>query len=129
MATNRPASSETRSPPRILIVEDDVDSWRLIERAVRRAKPGATIQWASDAASARLALETCRFDAVLADYMLEDDSNGWTILTECRRLQPHARVGMTSAMPIRPPNTQVCPFLQKPYEVATCADFMTRLLT
>jgi DNA-binding NtrC family response regulator len=129
MATKPLASSATRSRPRILIVEDDVDCWRLIENAVRRARPEAAIQWASDAASARLALETCRFDAVVADYMLEDDSDGWTILTECRRLQPHARVGMTSALPLRPPNNRACPFLRKPYEVATCADFLVRLLS
>ena len=129
MAAKELETCGARSQPRILIVEDDVESWRLIQRAVHRARPEAAIQWASDAASARLALETCRFDAVIADYMLEDKSNGWNVLTECRRLQPHARVGMTSAMPIRTPNTQACPFLRKPYEVATCADFMTRLLT
>ena len=66
-----------RKQPRILIVEDDIDSWNLIQMAVREAIPDALIQWASDAASARLALESCRFDAVLADYMLEDESNGW----------------------------------------------------
>ena len=126
METHQIAVHDTPRP-RILIVEDDIDGWRLIERAVHLASPEATIQWASDAASARLALESCRFDAVLADYMLEDEGDGWTILTECRRLQPHARVAMTSAMPIRPPRGD-CPFLQKPFEVASCADFMNRLL-
>ena len=116
--------------PRILIVEDDIDSWNLFQSAVQRAIPGARIQWASDSARARLALESGPFDAVIADYMLEDESNGWTVLNECRRLQPDARVGMTSAMPIRPPGgEQPCPFLRKPFETATCAEFMKRLLT
>ncbi len=117
--------------PRILIVEDDIDSWNLIQSAVQRAIPNARIQWASDAASARLALQSCRFDAVLADYMLEDASNGWDVLNECRRLQPDARVGMTSAMPIRPPrdDEQPCPFLRKPFELTNCADFVKGLLT
>jgi DNA-binding NtrC family response regulator len=115
--------------PRILIVEDDIDSWNLIQTAVREAIPDARIQWASDAASARLALQSCRFDAVLADYMLEDESNGWNVLTECRRLQPDARVAMTSAMPIRPPRDEKpCPFLRKPFQIASCGDFMKRLL-
>jgi DNA-binding NtrC family response regulator len=115
--------------PRILIVEDDIDSWKLIQCAVQKAIPDARIQWASDSASARLALESCRFDAVLADYMLEDESNGWNVLTEARRLQPDARVGMTSAMPIRPPGHETpCPFLRKPFEVESCADFLRRLL-
>jgi DNA-binding NtrC family response regulator len=119
-----------RRRPRILVVEDDIDSWNLIQTAVHQAIPDARLQWASDAASARLALESCRFDAVLADYMLEDDSNGWTVLTECRRLQPDARVGMASAMPIRPPSEdRPCPFLRKPFRVATCAEFVKRLLT
>jgi len=115
--------------PRILIVEDDIDSWNLIQCAVHKAIPDARIQWASDSASARLALESCRFDAVLADYMLEDESNGWNVLTEARKLQPDARVGMTSAMPIRPPDHETpCPFLRKPFEIASCADFLRHLL-
>ena len=118
----------TQRPPRILVVEDDIESWNLIQRAVYTALPDAAIQWASDAASARLALESCRFDAVVADYMLEDASNGWAVLTECRRLQPDARVGMTSSLPIRPPRGQECPFLRKPFEIETCAEFMARLL-
>ena len=115
--------------PRILVVEDDVDSWNLIQIAVQQAVPGARIQWASDAASARLALESCRFDAVFADYMLEDESSGWTLINECRRLQPEARVAMTSALPIRPPRNEACPFLRKPFEVASCAEFIKQLLT
>jgi DNA-binding NtrC family response regulator len=115
--------------PRILIAEDDVDIWHLIENAIQQAIPDARIQWASDSASARLALECCRFDAVLADYMLEDETDGWTLITEVRRLQPDARVGMTSALPIRPPRNGACPFLRKPFEIASCADFVKRLLT
>ncbi len=113
----------------ILVVEDDVDIWHLIQRAVETALPGAAIRWVSDAGSARLALESCRFDAVIADYMLEDSTNGWTVLSECRRLQPHARVGMTSALPLRPPRNESCPFLQKPFAVASCAEFLGRLLS
>ncbi len=116
-----------RKHPRILIVEDDVESWNLIQCAVHEAIPDAAIQWASDAASARLALQSCQFDAVLADYMLED-CNGWAVLSECRKLQPQARVAMTSAMPIRPPHGENCSFLQKPFELASCADFVERLL-
>ena len=113
---------------RILIVEDDVDSWNLIQRAVQEGLPGAAVQWASDFESARLALESCRFDAVLADYMLGDGTNGWSLLSECRRLQPQARVGMTSALPLRPPRNETCPFLQKPFEIESCAEFVERLL-
>ena len=104
-------------------------SWNLIQRAIHEALPGAAIQWASDAESARLALESCRFDAVLADYMLEHGANGWTVISECRRLQPDARVEMTSALPLRPPRDESCPFLQKPFEFETCATFIERLLS
>ena len=114
--------------PRILIVEDDVDSWKLLEIAVHRARPEAAIQWASDAESARLALESCQFDAVLADFTLADSINGWRVLSECRRLQPTARVGMTSALPLRPPPSESCPFLQKPFELASCVAFVGELL-
>jgi DNA-binding NtrC family response regulator len=110
-ALARCGAPRVRKRPRILIVEDDVDSWNLIQSAVQKAIPDARIQWASDAASARLALESCRFDAMLADYMLEDECTGWNVLAECRRLQPEARVAMTSALPIRPPRDEECPFL------------------
>jgi len=128
MAMNQLASLAAHSRPRILIVEDDVDSWKLFEFAVHRARPEAEIQWASDAASARLALETCVFDAVLADFTLENSSNGWRVLSECRRLQPTARVGMTSALPLRLPPNESCPFLQKPFEIASCVAFVRELL-
>jgi len=114
--------------PRILVVEDDVASWNLIQRAVHAAVPDAAIQWASDAASALLALESCRFDAVVADYLIEGASTGWSVLNECRRLQPDARVGMTSALPIRPPRGEECLFLRKPFEITSCVDFMAQLL-
>jgi DNA-binding NtrC family response regulator len=114
--------------PRLLVVEDDLELWKLIERAVRAANPDVAIHWAADASSARLALESYSFDAVLADFLLEDSSNGWTILSESRRLQPDARVGMASALPLRLPKAERCPFLQKPFDIASCADFVTRLL-
>ena len=123
------AMSEPACRPRILIIEDDVASWNLIQRAIQEALPGAAIQWASDAASARLALQSCRFDAVLADYMLGDGTNGWTVLAECRQLQPDARVGMTSALPLRPPRNESCPFLQKPFEFEACAAFIEQLFS
>jgi CheY-like chemotaxis protein len=106
----------TRPRVRILIVENDVESWQLLERAVHEALPGALLQWASDAASARLALESCHFDAVLADDRLASDADGGEILAECRQLQPHARVGPTSAL------------LRRPFALESCVDFMRRLL-
>lgn len=124
--SNRPLLRLHR--PRILIVEDDVDMWKLIERAVHAANPDVEIHWASDAEGARQALHRYAFDAVLADFMLEDSSSGWTILSESRRLQPDARVAMASSMPLRPPGAEGCPFLQKPFDIARCAEFVNRLL-
>jgi DNA-binding response OmpR family regulator len=114
--------------PRILIVEDDVDMWKLIERAVHAANPDVEIHWAADAESARHALRRYAFDVVLADFMLEDSRNGWSVLSESRRLQPGARVAMASSLPLRPPEAEGCPFLQKPFDIASCADFVNRLL-
>jgi CheY-like chemotaxis protein len=114
--------------PRILIVEDDPEMWRLIERAVRAANPDVAIHWAQSAPAARSALECYRFDAVLADFMLEGSDDGWTVLAESRRLQPAARVAMASSLPLRPPRGESCPFLQKPFDVARCAAFVSQLL-
>lgn len=102
--------------------------WRLIERAVRAANPDVAIHWAKSADAACAALESTRFDAVLADFMLEGEGDGWTVLAESRRLQPGARVAMASSLPLRPPRGDSCPFLQKPFDVAGCAAFVSRLL-
>jgi DNA-binding response OmpR family regulator len=114
--------------PRILIVEDDVEMWKLLDRGIHAANPDVAIHWAADAESARVALRSYRFDAVLADFMLGDSSSGWTVLSESRRLQPDARVGMASSMPLRIPEAEECPFLQKPFDIASCAAFVSRLL-
>ena len=116
------------SRPRILVVEDDVEMWKLLERAIRAANPDVAIHWASDAEGARVALRGYRFDAVLADFMLEDSISGWTVLSESRRLQPDARVAMASSLPLQIPEAERCPFLQKPFDIASCAAFVNRLL-
>jgi hypothetical protein len=85
----RCADGRRRRRPRILIVEDDVDSWNLIQRAVHEALPDAAIQWASDS-RARARARELPVRCVIADYMLADESNGWRVLHECRRLQPDA---------------------------------------
>jgi DNA-binding response OmpR family regulator len=132
-ATMQPTPTPKRSllrlsRPRILIVEDDVEMWKLIERAIHAANPDVAIHWASDAEGARVALRSYRFDAVLADFMLEDSTSGWTVLSETRRLQPNARVAMASSMPLQIPEAEECPFLQKPFDIASCAAFVNRLL-
>ena len=133
MQTQRATGSESHPllrlhRPRLLVVEDDLDMWRLIERAVRAASPDATIHWASDADGARLALETYPFDAVIADFLLRDSGSGWSILDLSRRLQPRARIAMASALPLRPPDAEGVPFLRKPFNLERCREFVTRLL-
>jgi DNA-binding response OmpR family regulator len=114
--------------PRLLVVEDDPSMWKLIERAARDANPDVVIHWATDADGARLALERYRFDAILADYLLENSIDGYSVLGEARRRQPRARIGMASALPLRPPGDNGCPFLRKPFEFAECREFVAQLL-
>ncbi len=114
--------------PRLLVVEDDLEMWRLIERAVRAASPDAAIHWAADADGARVALERYDFDAVIADFLLPDSTSGWSVLRLSRALQPRARIAMASALPLRPPGSEGVPFLRKPFDLARCREFVTRLL-
>lgn len=114
--------------PRLLVVEDDPDMWRLIERAAREANPEVLIHWTTDAEGARSALECFEFDAVLADFMLENSQSGWWLLGECRRLQPRARIALSSSLPLRAPGAVGCPFLQKPFGIEQCRSFVTQLI-
>lgn len=114
--------------PRLLVVEDDPDMWKLVERAAREANPEVIIHWATDADGARSALEQQEFDAVMADFMLENSQSGWWLLGECRRLQPQARIALSSSLPLRAPGATGCPFLQKPFGMAECRQFVTQLL-
>ena len=54
-AGRRTAGHGRPRPLRILIVEDDVDSRKLIQRAVNESFPEAALEWASDARGARRA--------------------------------------------------------------------------
>ena len=114
--------------PRLLVVEDDPDMWRLVERAAREANPEVLIHWTTNAEGARNALERFEFDAVLADFMLENSESGWWLLGECRRLQPKASIALSSSLPLRAPGAAGCPFLQKPFGIEECRAFVTRLL-
>ncbi|MGI9590438.1 MAG: hypothetical protein ACR2P8_03640 [Myxococcota bacterium] len=114
--------------PRLLVVEDDPDMWRLVERAAREANPEVLIHWTTSADGARSALERYEFDAVLADFMLENSQSGWWLLGECQRLQPNARIALSSSLPLRSPEAIGCPFLKKPFGIQDCRTFVTRLL-
>lgn len=119
--------------PRLLVVEDDLSMWELVERAALESNPEMQVHWAADAEAARLAMEHYDFDAVIADFMLGDSSNGWSILALARELQPDARLAMASALPLRPPETGdldlEVPFLRKPFAFGDCRDFVARLFS
>ena len=113
---------------RILVVEDDRDQWRLVERAAHALDSALELDWVCDDATAVDRLSRERYDLVLVDYMLKDSENGFSLRRTCEALQPEATFAMMSSLPLRPPAGEDCPFLQKPFTPDQCRDFLTDTL-
>lgn len=82
-----PASSdiETRSPKRVLLVEDDEIALRAVTRQLERG--GYQVVTATGVARAREQLETSAPDVVVSDVLLPDGS-GLDVLDAARRREP-----------------------------------------
>src|SRR5207249_9955878 len=78
-------------PPRILVVDDDADILRLVDRSLRSA--GYVVELARDGREAEEKLQKGRYDLVLLDAMLPH-VHGFEI---CARLKASAR---TRAIPV-----------------------------
>lgn len=113
--------------PRLLVVEDDPQMIPLLTRALRLLDPDIQLDWATSAKEGRGALASGHYDAVLADFVLEDSDSGFSLYEDSRTLQPDARFAMMSALPISPPE-QSCGLLRKPFDVLECRRFLEGLL-
>lgn len=120
------AASDTR-PINVLVVEDDSDIVPLIDRALRAIHPCYSLFWTSDTESAREALRSQDFDAVIADYTLDGGGTGWGLLKEVRRLCPDAHVGLVSALPLGIQRLGDR-FLRKPFSQAELISFLRPLV-
>jgi DNA-binding NtrC family response regulator len=114
---------------RLLVVEDDLDLWKMVERIARAVDPEVIIDFARNADEAidRM-LERHRYDLILADFMLADSRSGFWLQQRCERLQPWSNFALMSALPLRTPGPISCPFLHKPFTIPECRDFLAQLL-
>jgi len=79
------------SPCRIMVVEDDVVTRRLLCNAIALEPTLQLCGAVSTVADAMRAMESCKIDLLLTDLGLPDGS-GLGVIRSCRRLMPHADI-------------------------------------
>lgn len=126
-------SNATRDPPgertRVLLVEDDPDIVPLVVRELRELDLECSVQWCMDSEAASRALLTSRYDAVVADYLIEGASTGWSLHDRARHIDPELGYGLLSALPLEGVEHLGVPFLQKPFTPSTLRAFLRTLLS
>jgi len=118
--------------PRMLVVEDDRDLEPVMRRVVRSIRPDVTVDWVSDARSARSLLGIHFYDVVLVDQCLGEDGSGLSLRARCWESQPQAIFAVMSAWPLSDYLHSVggagTPFLRKPFALVDCRAFLRALL-
>jgi DNA-binding NtrC family response regulator len=80
--------------PRVLVVDNDAEMLSLLRRHLENE--GRLVTPAASGADAVAALGREEFDVVLTDLVM-DEVDGWAVLREAQRRQPHARVVLMTA--------------------------------
>ena len=121
-----------RMQRRVLVIDDDRDVTAFVIQVASRLPAGVEVEHAGSLPEARARIESGRYDAVLADHYLDASGAGLALRAECLLRQPGARFAMMSSMNARDfdrlPGTESLPFLQKPFSVQQCRDFLGDLL-
>lgn len=116
-------------PPRLLVVEDDRELWPVLARVAWLANSDLQVDFTADTEAAVAKLEgDIRYDAVLADYLLDDHTGLWVKQSVASR-QPWARVGIMSSFPVENAVGGECAFLPKPFSIRDCRSFLSELIT
>jgi DNA-binding response OmpR family regulator len=113
---------------RVLVVDDDPDLMSLVAREFRAQDPDVCIQWSMDFEAARACLRSCRYDAVLADYLIEGAAGGWSLRSDCDVCQPGVPFALMSALPLSGTEKLGVPFLKKPFSRHELSSFLRSLL-
>jgi DNA-binding NtrC family response regulator len=119
---------------RVLVVEDDPATATFVTEAIRKVKPDALISWAASEESAQSKIMAIneiglRFDAVVADILLQGHFNGVELWKKIPELRPHL-IYMSSLdynvyFDMFPPSEiNVPPFMSKPLKVDRCMEVL-----
>lgn len=127
-------SPETRlrgleaTPPRMLIVEDDVELKTIIVRLAERLDPTVQIDWAMDVDAAVERLVRHDYKLVLTDYFLRGSKRGLSLADSCRLHQPQAAFAMMSSLSVNEvlclPGASDLRWLRKPFTSEECLGFL-----
>lgn len=117
---------------RLLVVEDDHELRTVLERSARRHCGAVEVDWAEDLRAASRLLQTSRYDAVLADYVLSESERGTEVARLCRSWGQTGPIAIMSATPlpelmdrVRDPEMRLLP---KPFTTKEFAAFVEGLL-
>ena len=135
-ATERP-EPELRSPPingsgtvgaRVLVLDDDPEVREVVVEGLRAR--GYIVFQSDRGEDALRVIEGIDPDLVLLDYLMPE-MNGAEVVRRVRVLRPHQRMGIISGHLDSGDLAEIAseiPILQKPFDGATLANFVTRLL-
>lgn len=130
-------------PPRILIVEDDLELKVVMDRVLDAIAPGAEVDWVTSTEEAMDLLRDRRFstgkrskpyDLLIADIFLEGESTGLDLYRLCQQELFDMPIMVTSGMSAEKffqavgPNMISPPFLQKPFLYGECAQMIQGVL-
>ena len=117
---------------RLLVVEDDDDLRRPIERVAQSIDREIEVDWVPDVSSACWLLDHETYDLVLADYNLGGGPNGISLYRHCTRAHPRTRFALMSAYLMRDEVRAAVgahfSFLPKPFSMAGCRAFLREAL-
>jgi len=85
-------------PRRLLVIEDDAELARLVERVVGNLETGWTVEIASTAEEARSLLASGHYAFVLVDYFLDQGQLGTDLLELIRSTQSTTGLAMMSSL-------------------------------
>lgn len=135
-------SNVKKRPPRVFVLEDDLELSTVIERILRSIDSTICLDWATSAEGAIEQLKIIEsqgagipYDLIVADIFLDGKSTGIDFWRTCQELFPQVPVLITSALTLdrffSTVGTQsICPpYLQKPFTATECKQVFECLLS
>jgi DNA-binding NtrC family response regulator len=128
-----------KDPLHVLIVEDDLDLYMVIETVLQGIDPSVRIDWATSAETAAVQLrESGRrrfgYDLIVADIFLNGEGTGVDLWNQCHDICPEVPMIIMSSLPPHKYEAMLGqqaispPYLAKPFKLQECKMLFREML-